>query len=102
MKAIIYFGNLGTTAKAATLLAEQLSGCSIYDGTKDFFLDYALCEDLIFGVNVRMGRFNKKFLKFYKKFKCKYLIYKVKKEQLYMQTQLSLFYKIFKPPSSSP
>ncbi len=73
MKAIIYFGNLGTTAKAATFLAEQLSGCSIYDGTKDFFLDYALCEDLIFGVNVRMGRFNKKFLKFYKKLKKKNL-----------------------------
>lgn len=69
MKAIIYFGNLGTTAKAATLLGEKLTGCSIYDGTKKFFLDYSLCEELIFGVNIRMGKLNRKFVKFYKKLK---------------------------------
>lgn len=68
MKIIIYFGNLGSTEKAALLLKSKLVDCDIQDGTKIKKIDFSQYDEVIFGTNVRMNKFNKKFNKYYKKF----------------------------------
>lgn len=71
MKVIIYFGNYGSTAKVGELLKEELKA-DLYDGTKKNHIDFSLYDMVIFGYNIRMGKPNKQFLKYYKKFNKKY------------------------------
>lgn len=73
MKLILYFGHTGTTKKAAYLLAEKLKDCTLADGMVKNKIEFAAFDTIIFGVNVHMGKLNKKFLKFYKKLKKKEL-----------------------------
>ncbi len=56
--AIIPFGNLGCTSKAAEILRKEIENSEISDTLGDIS---------ILGTNVRFGKFNKRFLKFVKK-----------------------------------
>lgn len=67
MKLILYFGHTGTTKKAAEYLADKLDDVEVVDGTKFSIIDLQSYESLIVGVNVRQGKLNKSFMKFYKK-----------------------------------
>ncbi len=69
MRLILYFGHTGTTKKAAEYLADQLTDVEIKDGTKCSIMDLQSYDSLIIGVNVRMDKFNKAFMKFFKKMK---------------------------------
>ncbi|MDE6242111.1 MAG: flavodoxin domain-containing protein [Anaeroplasmataceae bacterium] len=71
MKLILYFGHTGTTEKAAGLLANELDESIVLNGMKKNKIDFSSYDSIIFGVNVHMGKLNKKFLKFYKKLKKK-------------------------------
>ncbi|MDE6407425.1 MAG: flavodoxin domain-containing protein [Anaeroplasmataceae bacterium] len=71
MKLILSFGHTGTTQKAAELLAKELEECTVLNGMAKNKIDFSLYETIIFGVNVHMGKLNKKFIKFYKKLKKK-------------------------------
>ena len=71
MKLILYFGHTGTTEKAANILAKQLEDCIILNGMIKNKIDFSNFDTIIFGVNVHMGKLNKKFLKFYNKLKKK-------------------------------
>ena len=67
MKLILYFGHTGTTEKAANLLAKQLKDYMIINGAKKNKIEFSSFDTIIFGVNVHMGKLNKKFIKLYKK-----------------------------------
>ncbi|MDE7106583.1 MAG: flavodoxin domain-containing protein [Anaeroplasmataceae bacterium] len=67
MKLILYFGHTGTTKKAAMLLQERLKDTVVMDGTKKNKIQFTDYDAIIFGVNIRGGKLNKKFVKFYKK-----------------------------------
>lgn len=71
MKLILYYGHTGTTKKAAHLLADLLKDCTLADGMTKNKIDYTKFDGIIFGVNVRGGKLNKRFIKFYKKLKKK-------------------------------
>ncbi|MDE5714944.1 MAG: hypothetical protein K2I42_02320 [Anaeroplasmataceae bacterium] len=67
MKAIIYFGHLGSTRKAGEYLKNLLKDTDIFDGNSIKKVDFSPYDTLILGINVRMGKLNKKFIKFIKK-----------------------------------
>lgn len=67
MRLILYFGHTGTTKKAAEYLADKLTDVEIKDGTKFSIMDLQSYDSLIVGVNVRMSKLNKSFMKFCKK-----------------------------------
>ncbi|MDE7161492.1 MAG: hypothetical protein K2N65_01890 [Anaeroplasmataceae bacterium] len=69
MKLILYFGHTGTTEKAAYLLQQYLNQAEVLDGRVKHKIDYSKYDGIIFGINVRIGKLNKAFLKFYKKYK---------------------------------
>ncbi|MDE7384867.1 MAG: flavodoxin domain-containing protein, partial [Anaeroplasmataceae bacterium] len=71
MKLILYFGHTGTTEKAANLLANELNDVMVFNGVEKNKIDFSNYDTIIFGVNIHMGKLNKKFLKFYKKLKKK-------------------------------
>ncbi|MDE7264052.1 MAG: hypothetical protein K2N64_05275 [Anaeroplasmataceae bacterium] len=73
MKAILSFGNTGTTLKAANLLQERLPDSVVYDGMKKNKLNFEEIDTLLFGINIRMGRLNKSFKKTFKKLQKKNL-----------------------------
>ena len=71
MYLILYFGETGTTKKAAYLLQQFLKDADVMDGKKKQKIDFTQYNHLIFGINIRVGKLNKSFKKFYKKFKKK-------------------------------
>ncbi|MDE5566638.1 MAG: hypothetical protein K2I77_06595, partial [Anaeroplasmataceae bacterium] len=64
---ILYFGHTGTTKKAADLLAKHFNDVEVLEGAKQLKLDYNKYEQVIVGSNIRAGKLNKEFLKWYKK-----------------------------------
>ncbi|MDE6584750.1 MAG: flavodoxin domain-containing protein [Anaeroplasmataceae bacterium] len=77
MKLILYFGHTGTTKKASELLAKSLEDTVVIDGMKKSKIDFSAYEEIIFGINIRMGKLNKKFVSFYKKLSKQHLNLKV-------------------------
>lgn len=71
MNLILYFGETGTTEKAAYLLQKQLKDTEVLNGKKKNKIDFSKYQHIVFGINVRMGKLNRSFLKFYKKLKKK-------------------------------
>ncbi|MDE6013434.1 MAG: hypothetical protein K2G50_00665 [Anaeroplasmataceae bacterium] len=64
---ILYFGHTGTTKKAADLLAKHFNDVEVLEGAKQLKLDYNKYNQIIVGSNIRAGKLNKAFLKWYKK-----------------------------------
>ena len=69
MRYLIYFGNIGTTKKVAETIKEKLNDFTLVDGTSRFKIQFNDNDTLVFGMNVRMKKINKKFIKFYKNLK---------------------------------
>lgn len=65
---ILYFGHTGTTEKAANILKENIKDSIVMNGNKIKKIDFSTFDHIIFGINVRMGKLNKSFMKFYKRF----------------------------------
>lgn len=61
---IVYSGNLGSTAKAANYLASELTDAEVVDTSSEPHIDFAKYDAVVFGVNVRMFRLNKRFCKY--------------------------------------
>lgn len=66
---VAYSGNLGSTKKAALYLAERLSGHEVvlFDTAIGKRLSFGEFDAAVFGTNIRMFRFNKRFRKIAKK-----------------------------------
>lgn len=64
---ILYFGHTGTTKKAAELLAKHFTDVEVLEGSRQLKLDYNKYSQIIVGSNIRAGKLNKSFLKWYKK-----------------------------------
>lgn len=77
MRLILYFGHTGTTKKASELLAKSLGDAVVIEGMKKNKIDFSTYKEVIFGVNIRMGRLNKKFVSYYKKLSKQHLNLKV-------------------------
>lgn len=71
MRVILYFGHLGCTKKAGEYLKNILKDADLYDGNCLKKVDLSIYDTLIFGVNIRMAKLNKHFIKFIKKFQKK-------------------------------
>lgn len=67
--AIIYAGHLGSTKKAAEIIAKKLGKTDIYNAADKFLPELESYENVIFGFNVRMNRLNAKTLNKAKKLK---------------------------------
>lgn len=66
---ILYCGHLGSTAKAAEILAAKLGDeTEIIDLTKKPVIDFNKAGKIVFGTNVRMFRLNGLYKKYAKKF----------------------------------
>lgn len=68
---ILYFGHTGTAQKVAKILAEELKDAEVVDGRKNKKIDCSKYQSIILGMNVRMGRLNKSFMKWMKHHKAK-------------------------------
>ncbi len=66
MKLILYFGQTGTTKKAAEMLQKQLPDSLIFDGTKKL-KDFSSIDTIILGSHIHMGKLHKGFKKKMKK-----------------------------------
>lgn len=68
---ILALGKLGSTARAGEILARSFSGKNKITCISKIIkeINYADYDAVIFGTNVRMGRFNKLFTKQIKKFR---------------------------------
>lgn len=67
--AIIYAGHLGSTKKAAEIIARRLGKTDIYNAEGRALPDLEPYENVIFGCNVRMNRLNSKTVRKAKRLK---------------------------------
>lgn len=66
---ILYFGHTGTTKWVAECLKEQLENVELLDGRKQKISNLMDYDTIILGTNIRMGKLNKHFVKWLKKYK---------------------------------
>lgn len=66
---ILHSGNLGCTAKAAQILANMIDCATVMDTALAPTIDFTEYDHVIFGTNVRMFMFNRRFKKYAKKWK---------------------------------